>query len=191
MSGSSTRARRAELADRRTRLVQYRIDGRTYEEIYEELGYASANAASKDFSRVLEMNIAEQHASLDVYRETELLRLDGELERLTALYERVEAILDEQHITISNGRVIIHGGETIPDWGPVLAAADRLIRIDEGRRKNSERRCKLLGLDAPQQVEVLTIDAINAEIARLSNSLDLPVDPGEAGTPAGPAETSG
>jgi hypothetical protein len=56
------RARKAELAERRTRLIQYRIDGRSYEEIYQELGYSSPNAASKDFCRVLEMNIAEQHA---------------------------------------------------------------------------------------------------------------------------------
>lgn len=34
-----------------------------------------------------------------------------------------------------------------------------------------DRRCKLLGLDAPQRHEVISIDAIDAEIARLSAEL--------------------
>lgn len=167
-----SRAKRATIADRRARLVQYRLDGRKYDEIYEELGYVSPQAASKDFTRALEENLARQHTSIEVYREIEVLRLNGELERLTRLYERVEKILDEQHITISQGgRVVLHDGETVPDWGPVFAAVDRLVRIDDSRRRNAERRAKLLGLDAPQQVEVLTIDAIDAQIATLQRQL--------------------
>jgi hypothetical protein len=46
-----------------------------------------------------------------------------------------------------------------------LKAVDRQVRI-------SERRCKLLGLDAPTRVETITIDQIEAEIARLSAELD-------------------
>jgi hypothetical protein len=41
-----------------------------------------------------------------------------------------------------------------------LPAVDRAVRI-------LERRARLLGLDAPQQSEVLTIDRIDAEIERL------------------------
>lgn len=171
MSGSIARARRAELAERRTRLVQYRIDGRSYEEIYEELGYSSANAASKDFCRVLEMNIAEQHAAVEVHREAEILRLDAELARLSKLYTRVETILNEYHVTVSNGRVVQLEDAPIPDAGPVLQAVDRLLRIEEARRRNGERRAKLLGLEAPQRMEVLTIDAIDAQITALTEQL--------------------
>lgn len=34
-----------------------------------------------------------------------------------------------------------------------------------------DRRCKLLGLDAPQRVEVVTLDAIEQEIRRLNDEL--------------------
>lgn len=166
-----SRAKRATVAARRAQLVQYRLEGRKYEEIYKELGYKNRYAASKDFTRALEENIAQQHASVEVYREVEVLRLDEELARLTKLYERVEKILDKQHITVSNGHVIVHDGETVPDFGPVLAAVDRLVRIDDARRRNAERRAKLLGLDAPAEVKVLTIDAIDAQIAELTDKL--------------------
>ena len=178
-----SRAVQAVNAARRAKLVQYRLDGRPYDDFYEELGYGSAASARKDFMRAIEESVAAQHASVEVYRETELLRLDGELRRLTALYERVEEILEIQHITVSQGRVVLHGGAIIPDWGPVLAAVDRLVRIDDARRKNSERRCKLLGLDAPQKLEVLTIDAIDQQIAALREQLA--ASDAEAGTPAG------
>ena len=170
MPGRS-RAEGAAIAARRAKLVQYRLEGRPYDEIYAELGYGSASTARKDFNRALEENIAAQHTSVEVYREVEILRLDGELERLTRLYERVEAILDRHHITISQGRVVLHDGETVEDFGPIFAAVDRLVRIDDARRRNAERRAKLLGLDKPQQIEVLTIDDIDAQIAQLTEQL--------------------
>ncbi len=46
----------------------------------------------------------------------------------------------------------------------VLPAVDRAVRI-------LERRARLLGLDAPQQNEVLTIDRIDNEIERLRREL--------------------
>lgn len=45
-----------------------------------------------------------------------------------------------------------------------LKAVDRAVRI-------SERRCRLLGLDAPVRAEVFTIDAIEAEIGWWSAQL--------------------
>ena len=64
-----SRAKRADLAVRRAKLVQYRLEGRRYDDIYEELGYSSAHVASRDFNRTLEANIAEQRTSMEVYRE--------------------------------------------------------------------------------------------------------------------------
>lgn len=45
-----------------------------------------------------------------------------------------------------------------------LKAVDTTIKI-------IDRRCKLLGLDAPQRLEVLTRDVVEAEIARLTAEL--------------------
>lgn len=165
-----SRAQQAHIADRRAKLIQYRLAGRPYEDIYEELGYASRTAASKDFSRALEQNIAEERTSMEVYRETEILRLDGELERLTRLYAKVERILDRFHVTVQFGKVVTHDGEPLEDDGPVLAAVDRLVKIEDARRRNGERRSKLLGLDAAQKVE-MTIDDIDAKIHDLTEQL--------------------
>ncbi len=60
--------------------------------------------------------------------------------------------------------------EPLRDRAPVLAAIDRLLKIEE-------RRAKLLGLDAPVRAELITIDAIEAEVARLAAELDLTTPP--------------
>lgn len=176
------RAAKPAIADRRARLVQMRIAGHTYDECAEALGYSSRSACSKDFSRILEQNIAEQRTSLEVYREVELLRLDGELHRLDGLYSKVEKILDKFHVTVSNGRVVTLDDEPLEDDGAALAAVDRLLRIDDARRRNGERRAKLMGLDAAQKVE-MTIDDIDANIRDLSQQL-ASID-GEAGAAQG------
>lgn len=170
MATGRSRAEAAAVSARRAKLIQYRLNGRSYDEIYAELGYASRTAASKDFSRALEQNIADERTSMEVYRETEILRLDGELERLTRLYAKVERILDKFHVTVQFGKVVTHDGEPLEDDGPVLAAVDRLVRIEDARRRNGERRAKLLGLDAAQKVE-MTIDDIDAKIHALTEEL--------------------
>ncbi len=53
-----------------------------------------------------------------------------------------------------------------------------------------DRRCKLLGLDAPVRHEVVTMDAVEAEIARLSAELGRNETGPAAGTEA-PATTAG
>lgn len=188
-----SRAERAAVAARRAKLVQYRLDGRQYDEFWEELGYSSRYAATKDFARALEENIAAQHEGVEIWREIEIQRLDAEVARLTRLYGRVEKLLDRERVVIQFGKVVYLDGSTIPDDAPFLQVVDRLMRIDEQRRRNSERRAKLLGLDAPQRTEVVTIDAINAEIQRLSDGLGMPnpLGAGETRTAADPAGAEG
>lgn len=53
-------------------------------------------------------------------------------------------------------------------WTKALAGDPRSAEV---ALKVIDRRCKLLGLDAPQRFEVLTMDAVEAEIARLSAEL--------------------
>src|SRR5690606_5993712 len=126
----------------------------------EELGYKTPAAACQDFSRALEASIAEQHRSVELYREEELQRLD-------LLMTEAWAVLKRAHVTVSHGRVIYDEstGQPLPDDGPVLQAIDRILKIQE-------RRAKLLGLDAPTKIEAITMDALDAEIARLSAELE-------------------
>jgi len=63
-------------------------------------------------------------------------------------------VLERNHFTVTQGgQVVYHGGEALVDDAPVLAAIDRLLKIDEQRRRVDERRSKLLGLDMPTKVE--------------------------------------
>lgn len=189
MGGRPSRTDQILIAQRRTKMFEMRRDGAGFQEIADTLGYAGRTAASKDFCRMLERTIAKQHASIEVLRELELQRLDAELQRLTRLYAKVERILDKFHVTVQFGKVISVDGEPLEDDGPALAAVDRLVKIEDARRRNGERRAKLMGLDAAQKVEVLTLDALDAEAARL-NAL-LAAGDSEAGTYSGDPSTAG
>lgn len=157
---AAPRAQRAATAERRAKLIQARLEGRRYEDIYEELGYSSRYAASRDFSRALEQNIAEQHTTMEVYREAELMKLDD----LTR--EAIGILRATHYIVTQSGRIPEDPatGQPLIDHDMALKVMDRLIRI-------GDRRAKLLGLDAPQRVEVLTLDAIDAHIADLNEQL--------------------
>jgi hypothetical protein len=173
-----SRAKRADIADRRAKLIKYRLAGRAYDDIYEELGYSSAHAASRDFSRALESNIAEQRTSMEVYREAELMKLDD----LTT--KAMNVLLTRHFVTTQAGKIVEHPetGQPLLDDGPVLHAIDRLLKI-------GDRRAKLLGLDAPQRLEVLSIDAIDDQIRGLTEQLAA-LD-GEAATLAAAEDTAG
>lgn len=89
----------------------------------------------------------------EAVRQIELDRLDAELERLNDLEMAARRVLERHHITVSNGQVVRLDGEPLLDDAPVLNAIDRLLKIEEQRRRNGESRRKLLGLDQPAKVE--------------------------------------
>jgi Lon protease-like protein len=154
------RAKTAAIAERRAKLIDYRRERRPYREFYAELGYSSPYAASRDFNRALEENLAKVRTSIEAYREAALLELDD----LAAVALRIMA---SQHYAVgTGGRVALDPDTGVPliDHGPNLAAIDRVLRIQD-------RQAKLLGLDAAQKVEVLTLDALDAEAARLNDLL--------------------
>jgi hypothetical protein len=84
--------------------------------------------------------------------------------RLDALWVQATKVMTSEHITVSNGRIIEVEGVPLKDDGPVLSAIDRLLKF-------MERRAKLLGLDSPSKVEVMTVDAIDRAIAELTAEL--------------------
>lgn len=101
---------------------------------------------------------------IDQYRALHLERLEGELVRLNDLEARAREVLDRHHITVNNGRVISIDGEPLQDDGPVLAAIDRLVRIEDARRKNNAEQRKLLGLDAPTKVDAQVTEVTQQDI---------------------------
>ncbi|MET8278264.1 hypothetical protein [Micromonospora sp. NPDC005174] len=154
-----TKAQSVAIAKRRADAVAMRLTGASFQQIADKLGYNSRGAACQDVGRALEASVAEQTRAVEAYREEELQRLD-------LLMEEAWRVLRRQHVTVSHGRVIRDEGtdEPLLDDGPVLAAIDRVLKIQE-------RRAKFLGLDAPQRHEVVTLDAVDAEIRRLTAEL--------------------
>ena len=164
-AGMSTAERDAEACRMRTRAM-------SYSQIAHELGYADEGAAHTGVRRALARTVAEPAEDV---RRTELARLDH-------LYASALAVLERAHVTVSQGRVVSQrvpgtgtydpesrtwlGAEWVDllDDAPVLAAIDRLLKIQD-------RRAKLLGLDAPTRVQVMTVDVVDAEIARLTAEL--------------------
>lgn len=169
---AASKAQRAATAKRRADAVDMRLGGATYNEIADRLGYASKAAAYVDITRALEASVAEQRRSVEAYRQEELQSLD-------VLLAEAWTVLRREHVTVSHGKIIKdETGEKLVDDGPVLQAIDRILKI-------RERRAKLLGLDAPMKVQAITIDAIDAEIAKLTAELE----GDEAGEAAGAEKT--
>lgn len=146
--------RRIDVALRRAEAIKLRIAGMSMKTIADRLGYCSDIAAYNDIKRALAAATTEP---VEEMRQIELARLD-------VLWQKAMMVLARQHLSVSNGRVVHLDGTPVPDDAPVLQAIDRLLKIQE-------RRARLLGLDAPRQVEVVTIDAVEAEIKRLNAEL--------------------
>lgn len=150
-----TSPRRVATALRRGKALQMRLAGANYEAIAKELGYSSRASAVTDIRRALVATVQEP---ADEVRALELARLD-------MMWNTVLKVLARNHVTVSNGKIIYLGGVPVKDDSPVLQAVDRLLKIQE-------RRAKYLGLDAPKAFEVVTLDAVDAQIRALTEELE-------------------
>lgn len=147
--------RTLDAAERDAEACRLKTRSLSYRQIAEQLGYADHTCARRAVERVLAETVAEPAAEL---RQLELMKLD-------AMEQAVLVVLERQHVTVNGGEVIRYDDNVLIDDGPVLQAVDRLLKIQD-------RRAKLVGLDAPKRLEVITIDAIDAEIARLTAELE-------------------
>lgn len=124
--------------------MRLHLAGHNWQDVADTLGYASRGAACKDVGIALKQLRAEQDEVAGEYRAIELARLDDAL----AVCHR---ILHEEHVAHSGGNIVYReiDGQLVPlaDSAPSLAAADRIVKISESRRK-------LLGLDAPVKQEI-------------------------------------
>lgn len=144
------------LTQRDADAAKLRARGWTYQRVANELGYANASGAFKAVQRALKASVREANDTAVALA----------LDELDAMANAAWEVLDRSHVTISQGRVVTHDGVPVPDDAPVLAAIDRLLKIQE-------RRAKLRGLDAPtaSKVEVVTESVVDAAIAQLEAEL--------------------
>lgn len=135
--GNNRFIRTPDSARRDAQAAELRAEGRSYQQIADELGLANKGSAHHAVRRALR-DISEKPAQ--AVRDLELRRLD-------AMYEAVMEVLERRHVTVSHGKVIDLDGEPLIDDGPVLQAVDRLLKIQA-------RRAALLGLDAETKVNL-------------------------------------
>lgn len=148
----------ASISQRDSDAARYRAEGWSYNRIANELGYADPSGAYR----------AVQRALKETVRDANDTAVHLELNSLDEMAREVWQVLQRTHVVVSQGRVVKDdNGVPIPDDAPVLAATDRLLKIQE-------RRAKLLGLDMPtrSKVEVLTESTVDAAIAALEAEID-------------------
>lgn len=133
--------RRHQSAQLRARIVELRDEGLTFREIAAEVNrdvhstWTHYQKAMRDIPAPMVAAHAEQVANR---REEQLRRID--MER-----EAVLEVLAARHVTVSNGKVMYEDDAPILDDAPVLAAVDRLIKLDD-------QEAKLLGLNAKTEI---------------------------------------
>lgn len=120
--------------EKQKQVVDLIREGLTFREISAQTGISTATA-HRLFQAGLKLIPAQ---SVQEYREQQLN--DLELARNVIL-----GILASYHATVSQGRVVMLDDSPIEDHMPVMAAADRLIKI-------TERQAKILGSDAKQEI---------------------------------------
>ena len=152
--GNGRFVRTLTTAERDAEAARLRTRGYSYQQIADELGWVSRGDAYRAVQRVLADTVKEAG---DEVRAIELARLDG-------LHVAAMDVLEREHVTVSNGRIVVLGDAPLPDDGPVLAAIDRLLKIQE-------RRAKLLGLDAPTKQAISISPDRLAEIEQLAEQL--------------------
>lgn len=128
------------------------VAGKTYLEISNELGYGGKSNARRAVQSILMETIK---APADEVRA--LLRARNE-----EIYVMARAIAQKDHYAHSHGQLIYLDGEELPmvDDGPKLAAMDRMQR-------SLGELAKLAGAHAAVKFENLSLEAVQAEIARL------------------------
>jgi hypothetical protein len=161
-----TSPRRVGIAERRAKAARLRAQGLTYEQIARQCGHRSASNAVQDVQRYL---VDTAREATDEVRAIEVARLDQILYELAQTQIEVMKILQRRHVVVSNGRVVSdRDGIDLIDDGVSLNAIAQLLAIQDRRLKVQDRRARLLGLDAPTKHEVVTLDAVDAEIQRLN-----------------------
>jgi hypothetical protein len=143
--------RTLEGVERDAEAARLRSKGKSYRQIAAILG-CDVRVAHSAVQRVIAEIVAEPAEAAVHF---ELDRLDAELRRLDKLYRTVMEVLEREHVTVSQGKVVTtDDGATVPDDDWILKAVDRLVKIDESRRRNGESRRRLLGLDQPAKTQV-------------------------------------
>jgi hypothetical protein len=149
--------------------VRLKAIGWDVPEITDELGYPSEEVCLRGMRSAMAETV---RFARDEARFLELCGLDEVELRLWKMLEDCPPLVQQ-------GKVVIdRNGREVPDKRFTLEVFDRIKDV-------KAQRCKLLGLNAPTRSEVITLDGVEAEIARLERELGRnPAPAAHAGGPA-------
>ncbi len=150
--GDGRYTRDPETAVRDAEACRLRARGLSYEQIAEQLGVSRSNAY-----------LAVQRAIADIVREPAEEVRQLELVRLDEMHRAALGVLEATHYVVDKGKVVMWDGQPLIDDGPVLAAVDRMLKIQA-------RRAALLGLDAEKKVSLsggVTYEVVGVDPAQL------------------------
>lgn len=140
------------------RALEMRMAGASYSAIAQALGYASKSSSHEAVQRALR---ADGERIAELRHEFRLLQL-----------VRLERLIRPLWVTALQGRVVSnqHGvPRTREDGSPMRTGDPDLPSIDRIHRL-LERQAKLLGLDAPQQVQIT--DSTRTELERVLDDIE-------------------
>jgi hypothetical protein len=155
--GAGRFTRGVDTAERDAEACRMRTGGATLQQIADALGFSDRSSARRAIHRAL----------AEVVREDVEQLVQLEMDRLDAMTWAAWQVLQADHLVVSAGRVVYGpDGEPLRDDGPTLRAIDSLLRI-------SERRCRLLGLDAPprRRADVVDEETVDRAIRELEAEL--------------------
>lgn len=151
------RRRTAEQIETDARAYDLFRRGLSYRQVAREMGWKTPSAAFDAVRRAARENAVdplEAESARQVF-----------LDRLQDYRRSAQRVLAARHWTVSQAGKVAVGpdGEPLADDGPVLAALDRLLKVDD-----MECRLRDLYPAVKSRVQVITEDAVDAEIARLA-----------------------
>jgi len=137
-TGSFTRD--PDKAERNRKAMRLRAQGWSLQRIVDEsgLGFTDRAHVLKQVNSAYRQDAAPD---IEAYRET----MDSQLDNLV---DRITKVMETRHLKVNAGQVVFNpeSGGLLEDDAPILAAADRILKV-------LERRAKLHGLDAPTKVQ--------------------------------------
>ncbi|MEV5957289.1 hypothetical protein AB0M11_26570 [Streptomyces sp. NPDC051987] len=136
-SGNGQYVRTPETAARDAQAAELRAQGRTLQQIADELGYGDKSNALQAVRRALREIVQGPAEKL----------LAIHMERLETLYEAATEVLEADHVVVSHGQIVRDdNGQPLKDHGPTLAA------IREARQ-TLDSFWTLTGMKKPAKVE--------------------------------------
>lgn len=161
MDGSDPykRANKAAQAEKATLVFDLKLQGHSFHAIESITSDPDGPTGGERIPWTTARDLVKKEAArrvdpkVDAWRAIVIERLEATHTRLDRLESAALKVLERHHITVNNGRVITVDGEPLLDDAPVLAAIDRLVKIEAERVRNGEALRRLLGLDMPVKVD--------------------------------------